>query len=167
MNEFLLLYVLAKKPANIYEIKKFIDSYFSPFMEISTGAIIPALNRLEKAGCVIGEKTLSDGGLKRSIYSLTDAGEKFINTYLEKEIEGAPQLTRRETEVLMTLLNDVYFNDEQKKLLQTKIKNALNDNIKRINCAIKYGKMNTEYLNMELIYSEAKLRMLTAAEVPE
>ena len=160
MNEFLILYVLLKRAANIYEIKKYIDTNFAPFVEVSTGAVIPALKRLEKAGCVISKKIMTEGGLKKTTYTITQNGLKMLDAYIEQPIAGAPQLLRREVEILMLIMSDESFSQEQLAKLHLKIKNALEDNIKRINSALKYGNMNTEFLNMELIYSEAKLRML-------
>ena len=161
MNEFLILYILKIKSFNIYEIKKYVDTNFAPFLSLSTGALIPALKRLENAGCVVAEKLISDGGMRRSVYSITQNGEAFINEYLSKDIEGAPQLARREIEILMLLLNSETLSDEQKSLLRAKLISALNENIKIIVNSIKYSKIDTEVLNIELIYQEAKLRMLS------
>ena len=164
MNEFLILFILKIQSSNIYEIKKYIDTHFAPFLEVSTGAIIPALKRLEKADCVISEKSVTDGGLRRSIYSLTDKGILAIDEYLEQQTESAPQLLRRETEVLMMLLEDENLSGKQKELLVQKIKNSLNNNIKRISNQMKFSGQNAEYLNMELVFQEAKLRMLNNEE---
>ena len=160
MNEFLILYTLLKHNANIYEIKKFINRHFAPFAELSTGAIIPALNRLENINCVKSENSMSDGGLKRTVYSVTEDGINKINGYLSSEIDAAPQLARRETEVLLLVLGDEIFNEEQIKLLKNKIRFALERQVNIIKNAICSGKMNLEFLNTELIYTEAKLRML-------
>ena len=160
MNEFLILYILRLGNFNIYEIKKYIDVSFSPFIEVSVGAIIPALNRLEITECVTKQKLISDGGLRRTVYSMTEKGEAEFNTYLEKDIDGAPQLLRRETEVLLSLIDNPNLSEEQNKLLKQKIESALSSQIKRIKSAISSGKFNLEFLNMELIYTEAKQRLL-------
>lgn len=160
MNEFLILFILKIKSSNIYEIKKSINENFSPFLEVSIGAVIPALNRLTAAGCVTSEKETTEGGLRRTIYTITEKGAEEIDKYIEKEIDCAPQLLRRETEVLMSLLDNENLSDAQKFLLIQKIENALNENIKIIANQIKFGKMNAEYLNMELVYQEAKIRLL-------
>ena len=160
MNEFLILYILRLGDFNIYEIKKYIDINFSPFVEVSVGAVIPALNRLEKAECVIKQKLVSDGGLRRTLYSITGKGEEEFNKYFTKDIDAAPQLLRRETEILLTLLDNQNISEEQNKLLKEKIKFALNSQVKRIKNTIAAGKFNPEFLNMELIYTEAKLRLL-------
>ena len=160
MNEFLILYTLLKNTANIYEIKKFINTYFAPFAELSTGAVIPALKRLEESNCVITEKSISDGGLKRSVYKISDDGISKINEYFAKEIEGAPQLVRREIEILMLIIDDEIFTDEQRKALKSKVKFALEKQANTLKNAISAGKMNLEFLNTELIYTEAKIRML-------
>ena len=160
MNEFLILYTLLKNNANIYEIKKFINTYFAPFAELSTGAIIPALKRLEQANCVTTEKSVSDGGLRRSVYTISDTGINKINEYIAEEIEGAPQLVRREIEILMLVIDDEIFTDEQRKSLKNKIKFALEKQTTILKNAINIGKMNLEFLNTELIYTESKIRML-------
>jgi len=158
MNEFLILLVLKIKSCNIYEIQKYINENFAPFIQLSVGAIIPALNRLEKSEAVTKEKTMTEGGLKKTIYSFCDNGEKLLNDYLISPIDAAPQLARRETDTLLYLLENNIFTIEQKKLLQDKLTSALNTNISLINKNLSNSNFNIEFLQMELIYTEAKLR---------
>ena len=161
MNEFLILYTLLKSNANIYEIKKFLNANFSPFLELSTGALIPALNRLESKNCVAAEKFMTEGGMRRSIYHITDEGRAEIVKYLSSEIDCAPQLMRRETEVLLLALADDVFDETQKELLTKKIKFALEKQTTLLKNAIAGSTLNLEFLNTELVYTEAKLRMLS------
>ena len=174
MNEFLILIILKLRPSNIYEIKKIIDRNFAPFMQISVGVIIPILKKFEKLNAVKKEVTMTGGGLKRSVYSVLECGETLINNYLTEEIICAPQLLRREIDILMFIYGAENFplleneekiyceilTPEQKKLLGIKIKTALENNIKIIQDSVNYNQINPEFLNLELIYSEAKLRLL-------
>ncbi len=160
MNEFLILFILKIKESNIYEIKKFIDKNFSPFMQISSGAIIPALNRLEKDKYIKSEKQISQGGLRKSFYSILPEGEELFNKLLTNPVEGAPQLVRRELEILLMLKNSSIFTDEQRELLIIKIKNAIADNSAILKKAIANKIMNVEYLQAELDYMEQKLQNL-------
>ena len=160
MNEFLILFILKIKESNIYEIKKFIDKNFSPFMQISSGAIIPALNRLEKDKYIKSEKQISQGGLRKSFYSILPDGEELFNKLLSEPVEGAPQLVRREIEILLMLKNSSVFTDEQRELLIVKIKNAIADNSAILKKAIANKIMNVEYLQLELDYMEQKLKNL-------
>jgi len=160
MNEFLILFILKIKESNIYEIKKFIDKNFSPFMQISSGAIIPALNRLEKDKYIKSEKQISQGGLRKSFYSILPYGEELFNKLLIEPVDGAPQLVRREIEILLMLKNSSVFTDEQRELLIVKIKNAIADNSAILKKAIANKIMNVEYLQLELDYMEQKLKNL-------
>lgn len=167
MNEFLILFILKIKSANIYEIKKFIDENFAPFLQVSTGAIIPALKRLEKNGVICSEKTISDGGLRKTIYSINENGEVLFNKLLQTEIFGAPQLARREIEVLINLFNHQIFTLEQKILLKNKIISAIDTNLKIINKSLQNKIMNVEFLTLEQEFYEACKKLLVIEEEQE
>ena len=160
MNEFLILFILKIQSLNIYEIKKFIDINFAPVLQISTGAIIPVLNKLEKNGCLKIDKTITAGGLRKSIYSILPEGEKYFEELLNEKILASPQVLRREIEILLTLLTHEVLTKEQQNLLIAKIKNAIDENIKLLEKALKNKIMNVEYNQLELNNMQAKKRYL-------
>ena len=157
MIEFLILYILKIKSSNIYEIKKLIDEKFVPYLQVSSGAIIPALKRLEKAGVVVSEKQISQGGLRKSFYSITENGEKLFNDILLEPLASSPQLLRRELEILLMLQNDEIFSEEQLSALKIKIIDGIDILIKLLKKAIAKKKMNVEYLELELAFWENQL----------
>ena len=160
MNEFLILFILKIKSFNIYEIKKFIDVNFAPVLQISTGAIIPVLKKLEKNGYLKTEKTITSGGLRKSVYSILPDGEKYFEELLKAKIIASPQVLKREIEVLLTLLTHDVLTLEQQGLLVEKIKNAIDDNIKLLEKSIKNKIMNIEYNQIELNNMQEKKRYL-------
>ena len=82
MIELLILFVLTKKVLTMYGISKTIKSYFSVLTIPSYGTIKPALNRLEKAGCLKVQKAMSKGGRPSTFYSISDKGESELQQLL-------------------------------------------------------------------------------------
>jgi len=160
MNEFLILFILKIKSLNIYEIKKFIDIHFAPVLQISTGAIIPTLKKLEQNGYLKTDKTITSGGLRKSVYSILPDGEKYFEELLNEQIIASPQILRREIEVLLTILTHPILTTEQQVLMAEKIKIAINENIKVLEKTIKNNLMNIEYFQQELSNMQAKKRYL-------
>ena len=72
-SRLLVLEALRKKPMHGYEVAKEISRMFGGFYEPSPGAVYPTLQWLEDEGLVRSE--VVDG---RRVYSLTDAGEKYL-----------------------------------------------------------------------------------------
>ncbi len=82
MIEIVILYILNKYDATIYRLSKIMDELFFAFLKSSQGTIIPALKRLEKLGCVEYIEKMSDGGLLKKNYSITQTGKKHLNDLL-------------------------------------------------------------------------------------
>jgi len=160
MNELLIIFILKTGSANIYEIRKQINFLFAPFVQLSTGAIIPTLNRLEKKGIVQNEKTISDGGLKKTVYNLTDEAEKYFSEIIENIPNSAPQILRRDIETLFMLLKHHSLNSEENSLIINKLKELLDINIKSLETTLKANKMNIEFIKTELKNSLEKLNSL-------
>ena len=74
MIELLILYELSKNVLTMYGISKEIKRGFSVLTTPSYGTIKPALNRLESAGFVKTQKTMSSGGRPSTYYSITQDG---------------------------------------------------------------------------------------------
>lgn len=74
MIELLILFELNKRILTMYGISKEIRASFSVLTTPSYGTIKPALNRLEKAGFVKKQKSMSEGGRPSNYYSITKDG---------------------------------------------------------------------------------------------
>lgn len=95
MIELLILYELNKKVLTMYGVSKEIKSKFSMLTTPSYGTIKPALNRLEKRGCVKTQKTMSSGGRPSTYYSITSLGvdelkELLLSVPLDNPIQFLP-----------------------------------------------------------------------------
>ena len=69
-----------------YEIKQLVDVSARFFWSASYGQIYPELKRLEEAGMIRGEADPA-GGRARTVYSLTAAGERALDEWLESDAE--------------------------------------------------------------------------------
>ncbi len=165
MNEFLILFILKINRANIYEIKKFIDTNFAPFLQVSTGAIIPTLKKLEQNEIIECERFITGGGLRKTVYNILPKGEEYFENLLKKPSDSAPQILRREIEILFMILNHEIFSIEQQILLIEKIKKAVDINISSLEKAIKNNLMNVEFLKLELADMEAKKHVLNGIQL--
>ena len=135
MIEILILYEISKNVLTMYGISREIKKDFSVLTLPSYGTIKPALLRLEKAGYIKSQKTMSKGGRPSVYYSITEFGKKeFVKLLLEKPLENPIQFltVARAKLICSELIN----NSEQKvlyKILSDKtesfsldIKNMLN-----------------------------------------
>jgi DNA-binding PadR family transcriptional regulator len=69
-----------------YDIKQFVDRTIRHFWAASYGQIYPELKRLEDAGLVRGRPEPS-GARARTVYELTDAGERALQGWLATDVE--------------------------------------------------------------------------------
>ena len=90
MIEILILYILLKHDLTMYAIHKRIQENFLAFTSPSFGAVKPALVRLEKQGCIISSKIMSDGGKLSVYYSITKDGVKELRNLLLKPLSQNP-----------------------------------------------------------------------------
>ena len=74
-----------------YDIKQLVDVSTRFFWAASYGQIYPELRRLEERGLIKGRHQPS-GGRSRTEYSLTPAGERALNEWLESEREPTWEL---------------------------------------------------------------------------
>ncbi|MGW4217188.1 PadR family transcriptional regulator [Streptomyces bacillaris] len=73
----LLLAVLEPAPLHGYAIITAVQQRSGGELELRTGTIYPALNRLERLG-LLRSSWEAEGGRKRRCYALTDAGARFL-----------------------------------------------------------------------------------------
>ena len=77
--DLLILKTLALGPNHGWGIQQRIKQVSREALSVSQGSLYPALHRLEAAGVVSSEMTLSDNNRKARLYTLTAAGRRRLN----------------------------------------------------------------------------------------
>ena len=80
--ELLVLKTLATGPQHGFGIALHIEEASSALLRVEEGSLYPALHRLDKAGLIDAEWTVTENGRKARVYKLTREGRKRL-----KEIE--------------------------------------------------------------------------------
>jgi PadR family transcriptional regulator PadR len=80
--ELLILKTLDAGPNHGFGIALHIDESSSGLLRVEEGSLYPALQRLDKAGFIDAEWTVTENGRRARVYELTKAGRKRL-----KEIE--------------------------------------------------------------------------------
>ena len=117
MIDFLILYELNKKVLTMYGISKEIRAEFSVLTTPSYGTIKPALNRLEKKGCVRCQKSMSIGGRPSTYYSITTSGQDVLKSLLLEHPQDNP-IQFLPTARVRLACAEVLDKAEQKELLK-------------------------------------------------
>ena len=81
--DLLILNTLSLQPQHGWAIAKRIQQVSQEVLQVSQGALYPALHRLEQQGWIRSEWRVTDGGRDAKVYTLTRAGR----TQLAKELE--------------------------------------------------------------------------------
>lgn len=84
---YVILGMLRHEPRSGYEIKQVVDYSTRFFWAASYGQIYPELRKLAKAGLVEGEAR-PQGGRRRTVYRLTEAGRKELRDWLGDDPEA-------------------------------------------------------------------------------
>ena len=95
---YVVLGMLRHGPRSGYEIKQAVDRSTRFFWAASYGQIYPELRKLAKAGLVEGEER-PQGGRRRTVYTLTDAGRERLRDWLAED----PELLEIRDEALLKL----------------------------------------------------------------
>ncbi len=95
---YVILGMLGWRPMSGYEIKSIVDKSTRFFWAASYGQIYPELRRLAAAGLIEG-KASPQGGRKRNVYRLTQAGRKQLRAWLDTD----PQVYELRDEALLKL----------------------------------------------------------------
>jgi PadR family transcriptional regulator, regulatory protein PadR len=77
--DLLILKTLALGPNHGWGIQQRIRQVSREALTVSQGSLYPALHRLEAAGIIASEMTLSDNNRRARVYRLTAAGRKRLN----------------------------------------------------------------------------------------
>ena len=84
-----LLGFLTWGPMSGYDLKKVIDGSISNFWSESYGQIYPVLKKLEAEGRVTCREG-QEGGRKRNVYAITEAGSAELDAWLAEPPEDQP-----------------------------------------------------------------------------
>ena len=76
-----VLGLIALEPRSGYDIKRIVDRTIRYFWAASYGQIYPELRRLAEVGWIVGEDA-SRGGRARTVYRITDDGERALREWL-------------------------------------------------------------------------------------
>jgi DNA-binding PadR family transcriptional regulator len=79
---YVILGMLAWRPMSGYDVKSIVDQSTRLFWAASYGQIYPELRRLAAAGLVKAEA--AEGGRRRTVYELTEAGRSALREWLER-----------------------------------------------------------------------------------
>jgi|GEM_PF-1889890 len=102
--ELLILSVLLNQESTIYKIRKNINKYFFLFCTTSMGSIHPALERLYENKFVNVKKSMSPGGQKSSMYSITPKGKKYFEILMTEELPRNPSVASQLVHMKIMLL---------------------------------------------------------------
>jgi PadR family transcriptional regulator PadR len=97
--DLLILKTIALEPKHGWAIAKRIEQVSNDVLQVTQGALYPALHRLEQQGWVRAEWRASDTGRDAKFYTLTRAGR----TQLEKELAQWERLSNAVALVIRTV----------------------------------------------------------------
>jgi transcriptional regulator len=82
--DLLILKTIAIEPKHGWAIAKRIQQVSEDVLQVTQGALYPALHRLEQQGWVSSEWRKTDTGREAKFYKLTKAGRSQLNKELEQ-----------------------------------------------------------------------------------
>jgi DNA-binding PadR family transcriptional regulator len=101
----LLIFLVGHKSQSGYDIRQLFQSTPLGMFSDSPGSIYPSLTRLEERGLLAS--SAEAGGRRRRSYKRTAAGQKALNTWLERPIDNDPRKRRDgEIELRFVLIAD-------------------------------------------------------------
>ncbi|MBD3194222.1 MAG: zinc-ribbon domain-containing protein [Candidatus Lokiarchaeota archaeon] len=124
-----------------YDLIRVLNEQFAKTWKASSGTVYPILSKLEKNGYLESKKVKSPIGPLKSVYSLTDAGKKLIETKVSDNFVDQLQYI----ENFLTELSLIYINssednqkDEEAEKVNNLLKDMLSNILKRIPTNMKY-----------------------------
>jgi len=95
--DLMILNTISLRPEHGWGIAKRIEQVSKEALQVSQGALYPALHRLEQQGWIRSEWRVTEGGRDAKFYSLTRSGQKQLKKELEQweRLSGAVDLVLR------------------------------------------------------------------------
>jgi PadR family transcriptional regulator PadR len=78
--DMLVLKTLALEPMHGFGISVRIEQISKGVFHVNAGSVFPALNRLERNGCIKGEWRSTENNRRARYYMLTETGRKALRT---------------------------------------------------------------------------------------
>lgn len=91
-NEVLLA-LLRRGPAHGYDLKRDHDGWFPDARPLAFGQVYATLGRLQRSGLVEVLETRTGGGPERTVYALTEAGDRDLDAWLAEPAGAASSST--------------------------------------------------------------------------
>lgn len=161
MIELLILYILYAQKTTQYGIRKIIKDKFSYLTSSSFGTIHPAIMRLLAKGFITEKKTVSDGGRRKNIYSITEEGKLYIEAALKADF---PLNTPNLEKMINTKLacSDV-LDEAYQKTLYVKVVRYYEQQIlilKRTLKQAEYNELQSSQVKSLITFFESKINWL-------
>lgn len=119
MIEALILYILYKEANTLYGVRKAIKERFLHINSGTFGSIHPAVARLIKKGFLQEEKTISKGGRRKNIYSITKTGQNYLVEILKADFSA--QMNNLEKQISTKLACCDILGEQDKKDFYKKV----------------------------------------------
>ena len=81
--DLIVLQLLHASPTNGYDLAQRIQATTSDVLNVNAGSLYPALYRLEQRGLIRAAWQATENGRRAKVYSLTRAGERYLNDQRE------------------------------------------------------------------------------------
>jgi DNA-binding PadR family transcriptional regulator len=95
MLEVAILGLLKQQPMHGYQLSRELGDSLGGFWRVSYGSLYPTLRRLERDGSVEAESGEAAGGRRKTVYRITERGERvFLELLQESPAEGSAEDTR-------------------------------------------------------------------------
>lgn len=123
MIELLILVTLLDEKCTIYKIRQNLEKKYGLFLNISFGSIHPAIKKLESKKLVSAKKSISQGGQRSSVYSITVSGKVYFAELMLDELPENPYLANQLINIKLMSIN--YLENEQQNIVKNSIINYL------------------------------------------
>lgn len=104
MIELLTLAILLEQKCTIYKIKQCIEKKYGLFLNTSFGSVYPAIKKLELQKCVSVRKSVSQGGQRSSVYSITQSGKDYFMQLMMENLPENPNVSNQLINIRLMLL---------------------------------------------------------------
>lgn len=119
MIEILILYILYRETNTLYGIRKTIKERFLHLNSGTFGSIHPAVGRLVEKGFLQEKRTITSGGRKKNIYSITKIGQNNIIETLNAEFSS--KINNLEKQISIKLACCDILSEQEKKAFYLKV----------------------------------------------
>jgi DNA-binding PadR family transcriptional regulator len=150
MIEMLVLIALLDGKSSIYGIKQKIEANMGLFLKISFGSIYPALSKLEKKKIISVRSQISEGGQRRSLYSITSQGREHFNQLMLEELPDNPTTAAQLLKVKLFSISKL--SQESKEQVKINILNFLDT--QKLNAKNLLSSTETKFDKLQKAYIE-------------